>query len=369
MGLIFIGYPLGMWVISKVRHNPVHRKDIFPPVSIVTAAYNEAENIGEMLENKLVLDYPQDRLEVIVVSDGSTDATAEIVKKYAERGVRLLRQGTRAGKTEALNWAVSEAGGEIIVFADANSLYGKDAVKKLVRNFADAKVGYVTGKMVYVDVKGSLVAGGCSAYMRYENFLRGLESQCGSLVGVDGGIDAVRKDLYETLQANLLPDLVLPLKVIEKGYRVVYEEEAVLNERSLSRVRDELKMRVRVILRSFDALWYMKRLFNPFVSGGYALQLLVHKLLRYWVGFLQLGALVGNIFLLGQGPLYPLLLVVQCLGYGGALVGGWIKGGGRTTALFGHFYYFCLLNGAAVWAFFKFLKGEKQVIWVPRKGS
>ena len=190
---VYCGYPLVLLALSILRTRPVNKKAMTPFVTILIAAYNEADCIAETIENKLALDYPRDKLEIIVISDGSVDGTEEIVRKYESRGVRLLRQEPRAGKTSALNLAVERAKGEILVFSDANSSYAPDALRHLVENFNDPQVGYVTGKMIYTNPDGSHVGDGCTAYMKYENLLRTLETRIGSVVGVDGGIDAVRK--------------------------------------------------------------------------------------------------------------------------------------------------------------------------------
>jgi cellulose synthase/poly-beta-1,6-N-acetylglucosamine synthase-like glycosyltransferase len=364
--LVYAGYPCLLWLTACVRLRRVAKKDFLPNVSILIAAHNEERHIGATLANKVGLDYPNQLTEVIVVSDGSTDRTEDIVRDYASNGVRLIVQKERQGKTAALNRAVPEARGEILVFSDANSIYAGDALKKIVRNFADPSVGYVTGRMVYVDEKGSLIGDGCSAYMRYENFLRKLETVVGSIVGVDGGVDAVRKRLYRCMRPDQLPDLVLPLSVIEEGYRVVYEEEALLKEQTLTEVRDELKMRVRVILRAFHALSDKRGLFNPFLAGLFSVQLFVHKLLRYMAGFLQVLLFAASASLASSHPGYLAAFIIQILFYVAALAG-------RNRAftafpVFNYACYLCLLNGAAMLAFFKFLMGQKQIVWEPRKG-
>lgn len=365
--LVYAGYPVLLWLVGAILSRRVAKGDVLPKVTVLIAAYNEEAHIGDTLKNKIELDYPKELIDIIVISDGSTDRTEEIVRSFASQGVRLLVQKERQGKTAALNRAVTEAQGEILVFSDANSIYDKAALKNIVRNFADPSVGYVTGKMVYVDEKGSLVGDGCSGYMKYENVLRRLETAVGSVVGVDGGVDAARKSLYRPMNADQLPDFVLPLNVVEQGYRVVYEEDALLKEQTLTEVGDELKMRVRVILRSFHALWDKKRLFIPFVSGLFSVQLLIHKLLRYLAGFLQIVLFAANVLLAPAGAFYAVCLGFQILFYAAAL-GGKFLGDRGGLKLFNYAYYLCLLNGASILAFFKFLKGEKQVVWQPRKG-
>jgi cellulose synthase/poly-beta-1,6-N-acetylglucosamine synthase-like glycosyltransferase len=227
---IYIGYPFLIFILGKIFSKPVSKAEINIPVTILIAAYNEEGDIEATVRNKLEQEYPSDLLEIIIISDGSTDRTDEIVNSIQDPRVRLLRQEPRAGKTSALNMAVPHAKGEILVFSDANSISAPDALSKLIQNFSDPGVGYVTGKMVYTDPDGTIVGDGCTAYMKYENFLRRIESRLGSVVGVDGGIDAVRKKLYRPMNPDQLPDFVLPLKIVEQGYRVVYEPEAILQE-------------------------------------------------------------------------------------------------------------------------------------------
>ncbi|MBV9080302.1 MAG: glycosyltransferase family 2 protein [Elusimicrobia bacterium] len=367
IALAYAGYPAVLAVVGAVRRRPIAKGAIEPAVSILIAAHNEADDIEATIKNKLELDYPAGRREIIVVSDGSTDGTDDIVRRYESRGVRLLTQNPRRGKTAALNWAATVSTGEILVFSDANSIYRPDALRRIVANFADPSVGYVTGKMLYADASGSIIGSGCSAYMRYENVLRELETRVGSVVGVDGGVDAVRRSLYEPMREDLLPDFILPLRVAGKGRRVVYEPEAVLIEQTLTETSDEVRMRVRVILRSYHALWFMKRLLNPFRTGFFAFQLFAHKILRYLVGVLQLTALVSSAAVAGRSPFYAAVFAVQVVFYLFAL-GGFLLRRGRAHGLFRYPYYLCLLNGAALMALWKFLKGDNIAVWTPRKG-
>ena len=233
---IYIGYPILLRYLP--RRPPVQSAELneLPAVTILIPAFNEAAVIGQTIQNKLSQDYPSARLEIIVISDESEDATDDIVKEIAAQDsrVRLVRQVPRQGKTSGLNLAMPHANGEIVIFSDANSHYQSDAVRQLVNCFNDPEVGYVTGKMVYVNEEGNVIGDGCSAYMKYENHLRSLEANVSSVVGVDGGIDAIRKSLYQPMSADQLPDCVLPLKVITQGKRVIYCEKALLNEDSLS---------------------------------------------------------------------------------------------------------------------------------------
>ncbi len=367
----YVLYPIIVNALGKLLRRRVATSDNYlPRVTVVTAAFNEAAHIEATIRNKLQQDYPTELLDVIVVSDESLDGTDEIVAGIAAGNsrVRLLRQVPRQGKTSGLNLAMPQARGDIVVFADANSIYRPDTIRRLVRNFADPKVGYATGKMVYVNSDGSLVGDGCSAFMRYENALRAAETQVGSVVGVDGGVDAVRHMLYRPMRADQLPDFVLPLTVVEQGYRVVFEPEANLTEDTLTTEGSEYRMRVRVALRALWALWDKRGLLNPFGYKLFAWQLWSHKVLRY-MSFLPLAvAMVLNWWLLDAGSLYVAAIAGQIaflILVATALIGPRVIG---QSAPGRYCLYFALLNWASAVAFIRFLRGQKQVLWQPRVG-
>ena len=366
LGYVYLGYPLLCAILSCVRHRRVRAQPCTPRVSILISAYNEVTCIVETVRNKLDLDYPADQCEIIVISDGSTDGTDEAVAELAasEKRVRLFRQESRAGKTSALSLAATHAHGEILVFSDANSLYASDALRKLMEPFADPDVGYVTGRMLYLAADGSLTGEGCSAYMRFENTLRGWEKAIGSVVGVDGGIDAVRSSLFTPMRADQQPDFVLPLSVIERRRRVVYAPGARVYEAALTRPGDEFHMRTRVALRAWHALRDKAGLLNPLRYGLFSWQLFSHKWLRYLAPVLQLAALVSSIALVGQGPWWSGILAVQTVFYVLASLGFF---GLRLPGPLSFPYYLCLLNAAAGVALVQFLRGKKQVTWIPRR--
>jgi len=340
-----------------------------PTVSVLIPAYNEASFIRETIENKLDQNYPTGLLKIIVISDESNDGTDEIVEEYATRGVTLLRQIPRQGKSAGLNLATKYASGEILVFSDANSIYEKDTIRSLVKNFAAPDVGYVTGKMIYSNADGSVTGDGCSSYMRYENILRVWETSIGSVVGVDGGVDAIRRSLYKELSPDQLPDFVQPLKIVEQGYRVIYEPEAILRESALDDSASEYRMRVRVTLRALWALYDMQHLMNPFKFKIFSWQLISHKLLRYLAFIPLVLAYFFNLILAGHGNLfYSLLLLIQTLFYTCATIGHLKRSNASISNMFALPYYFVLLNVACIHATFRFIKGEKQILWTPRVG-
>ena len=370
---IYFGYPLAIKAVATLKPRPVDKSnDYQPSVSILIAAYNEAKDIEATLRNKLDLDYPADLMEILVISDESDDGTDDIVKRVAQTApypVRLYRQAPRQGKTAGLNTLREHAKGDILLFSDANSEWDAQAVSALVSNFNDPTVGYVTGKMIYVHQDGALVGDGCSAYMKYENWLRLQETQAGSVVGVDGGIDAMRKSLHQLLSADQLPDFVQPLKVVEQGYRVVYEPKALLKEEALTDGTSEFSMRVRVSLRALWALKDMKHLMNPGRDGLFAWQIISHKLLRYGAFVPMITLALASLYLAPRAGIY----VLAALGYIAFVALAW-QGhkkeveGEPLSEMYSIPYYFMLLNLASYKACVAFLKGEKKVIWNPRKG-
>ena len=365
---IYAGYPLVVYLGARLRRRVITKAAQEPSVSILIAAHNEVACIERTLDNILALDYNREKLQVIVVSDGSTDGTDEVVRGYSDFGVVLLRQEPRNGKTAALNAAVAHATGEILVFSDANSLYDLSALKHLAGNFSDPAVGYVTGKLGYRNSDGSLTGDGCSMYMRYENFIRVCESEVGSLVGVNGGIDAVRRRLYTEMNPDDLPDLVLPLRVVAAGYRVIYDPAALLTEDANNNPSDEYRMRVRVSLRAIWTLSDMREMLNIRRHGFYAVQLLSHKALRY-LAFAFIGcAFVTAAMLWNVGWIYKVAVITQ-LAFGLLALLGFIaeRRGVRTRALSVP-YYFALVNMASLQAFVKFACRQRHRVWSPRLG-
>jgi len=369
---IYAGYPIIVCLIAPVLNRKVRKADIEPSVTVVIAAFNEEQDIRDTVVNKLEQDYPSERLEVVVVSDGSTDRTDEIVRDLAERNhgrLRLLRQELRQGKTQALNLALRYASTDLVVFSDANSIYAPRALRALVRSFADPSVGYVTGQMVYTNPNDAGIGKGASRYMSYENTLRALETRVGSIVGVDGGIDAIRRELYAPMRPDQLPDFVLPLSIVEAGRRVVYEPDAVLYEPSLAAAEDELRMRVRVTLRALAGLRDKRALLNPLRFPLFAWQVVSHKVLRY-TAFLPLaGILLFNAMAVGQHLFYAGFLALQLAVYASAALGHGLRRVMVPASKLLMPYYFVILNVACVIAFWKFLAGQKIVIWTPRQGE
>lgn len=369
---VYVGYFVAVAALAAVINKGIHKAAIEPRVTVIISAFNEEREIEQTVTNKLRQDYPEDRLEVIVVSDGSTDRTNEIARTLAERNggrVRFFLQEPRQGKTQALNMAIGHSDAEIVIFADANSIYDSGAVRSLVRNFADPSVGYVTGRMIYTNPEKSGIGEGSGAYMSYENTLRRFETKLGSIVGVDGGIDAVRRHLYVPMRADQLPDFILPLNVVEQGKRVVYEPQATVRESALSSVAGEIRMRVRVALRALWGLRDKSNLLNPVKYPMFAWQLLSHKVIRYLAFFPLVGLLGFNVLITGEHDFYLWFLLLQLFAYVAAAAGHFFGQSTGTNSKLLAPYYFVVLNAACAVAFWSFLRGKKMVLWTPRGGA
>lgn len=294
LAYVFLGYPQLLRLIVWVRGaREIARADITPPVSLIISAYNEANVIAAKLENALALDYPATLLEIVVISDASSDETDSIAQAYARRGVGLHRQAERRGKTAGLNAVVPHLGGEIIVFSDANAMYEPDALRMLVRNFADPQVGCVTGLARYAGDAHGAAEEGEDAYWTYEIRLKQLETAVGSCVGGDGAIYAIRRPLWQTLPEDGINDFLNPLQIVAAGWRGVYEPAAVAYEEPAGETAKEYRRRVRIVSRSWRAVFQAPDVLKPWKVGIFALSVVSHKVLRWWSGVFALGTVAG----------------------------------------------------------------------------
>ena len=359
----YVGYPLLLMILSRLRPREVSRGAFEPTVSVIVTAYNEERDLAAKLENTLTLDYPRELIEIIVASDGSTDRTDEIARAFAERGVRLVRQQQRLGKTAAQNMAVAEARGEIILFSDATSLYEPNVLRVMMSSFADGAVGCVAGRLIYVDPAKSRVGRGARSYWSYETFLKRHESRVCSLIGASGCIYAVRRSAYVPLYAEACSDFIIATKMVEQNLRAIYEPNAVCTEETNRQSDKELKMRVRVIAQTFTDLWRHRAMLNPFRSGFYAVQLLSHKVMRYAVPFFLIAILATSAILARHSMLYAIGFVAQLGCYLSALGAWMLERAGVHSRMLALPQYFVLSNLAALIAFYQFLRGERYAHW------
>jgi cellulose synthase/poly-beta-1,6-N-acetylglucosamine synthase-like glycosyltransferase len=356
----YLGYPLLLLALGVKKKQALHTADITPSVSLIISAYNEEEVIRQKLENSLALDYPRDRLEVIVASDGSTDRTPAIVREYA-RDVALHHYPQRRGKNAALNDTVPHAQGDILVFTDANGMYRKDALRTLVRHFADPRVGCVCGELIYRNPTGNPVAEGYNHYWRYDQWLKTLESRLHSLLGANGSIFAVRRTLNEPLNLRTSNDMVLPIKVAARGYAVLYDPNAVSAEAGSAGGREELRRRSRIVARGLLGVW---EVLPGILRRGRLLllvQLLSRKLIRYVFPLLLISLLVSNAFL--EGFFYRAILGLQLFPYVLFPVGYVFSRAGKRLRLLSLPYYFFVGNLAALLGLLKVISLRELATW------
>lgn len=363
----YFGYPLLLAMISGVRPRPVRRVETeqLPDVSIIITAYNEERDLASKLENTLALDYPAAKLEIIVASDCSSDGTDQVVRSFASRGVRLHRQPKRLGKTAAQNAAVELARGELVLFSDATTLYQPDVLRVLVPDFADATVGCVAGRLIYIDPAQSNVGRGARSYWDYETFLKKKESRIGSLIGVSGCLYAVRRTAYVPLYNEACSDFIIATKMVEQGLRAVYQPGAVCTEETNRQSDKELRMRVRVIAQTYTDLWRHRHMLNPLRSGFYAVQLLSHKVMRYLVPVFLILSFCSTAALAPQSFFFAALFGAQLCGYAAALLGWILESVGVRNGLLSIPQYFVLTNLASLIACYKFVRGERFAHWEP----
>jgi len=364
----YFGYPLLLAALGRLRRpRPISGGDMTPAVTMVVAAWNEEAVIAEKMENTLAQQYPPDRLDLIVVSDGSTDRTDEIVQQYAQRTgrVQLLRTRGREGKSVALNIGVPAARGEIVVLTDANAIFQPEAVARLVRPFADPRVGAVSGQLRYRQAEG--LGEGEGVYWRYEQAVKRAESAQHSLVGANGSIYAIRRELFRPVHPRDVNDFRIPYQALLEGYAVVLEPEAVSFEHTAGTLGGEYRRKVRIMAR---AIPMMLALVWPTLARGRLLvlwQLLSHKVLREIQGVFFVAALGGAAwgaaagdrmllaFLAAQGVLYLL----------GAV--GWVAPAAarcRPLRLAAHFDMIALASVAALWLW---LTGRVRATWTPAR--
>jgi cellulose synthase/poly-beta-1,6-N-acetylglucosamine synthase-like glycosyltransferase len=308
----YIGYPVTVWVLARVRgRTPVPRPGGNRPlrVSLLIAAHNEAEIIAARLRNALAVDYPRDLLEIVVASDGSSDGTAEVVAGFADRGVRLLDYPVRRGKASVLNDAMTEVTGDVVLFSDANTFVAPDAVLRVLRWFADPAVGVVCGRLVLTDPQTGRNVD--SLYWKYETFLKKCESRLGALLGANGAIYAMRRELYRPIPpATIVDDFVIPLQAkLRTGCSIVYDPEAVADEETPAGIGSEFRRRARIGAGGFQSIARLWPLLSP-RHGWVAFTFLSHKLLRWFCPFFMIGALATSAALAGS-PLYRGLLLAQ----------------------------------------------------------
>jgi len=357
----YFGYFAFLKLLAILRPAPKTPQDEwFPPVSMIITAYNEEKKIGPKIENCLSLDYPADKLEIIVVSDGSTDRTTEIVKEYRSGGVKLLQFNERNGKHYCQGKGIEIAAHGLLVLTDATTFLRQDAIRKIVRGFADPKIGVVSGMDAVEGVDGA--EQGENFYVRYEMALRRLESRVASIVGASGSFYAVRREVCRNWYPYMSSDFYLPLLARTYGYRSVLDEEAIGFYRTLDDPKREFKRKVRTIVHGLDVVYNLRYILNPFRYGMFSFQVLSHKVFRWLVPFALLATMAASVFLAAINSAWLPLVVIQTVLYGLAAAAAIFKSL-RKPVIFKIPYFFVLANVSILVAWIEFIKGERYITW------
>ena len=367
---VYFGYFALVIVLAQIIRRKVYQREIQPSVALMIAAYNEEQGIAKKIDNSLQLLYPKEKLRIVIVSDGSTDRTDEIVKSYAHAGVELIRVEGRVGKTEARNVAIKEIDSEIVLFSDATTEYRPDIIKKMVRNFADPEVGMVTGHLIYRNDQNSPMGLGQKLFWKYESLIKNAQTKLGTLTGSVGCATSFRRILYSPLPANIIEDFTEPLMFVIKGKRVVYEPEAICYELPTPKSQNEWKMRVRVVRGGMSGMLYAKKILNPLRYPVASFQLISHKILRWLVpvfGICILLATLGAI-ILTPNPIAIALALLQLVFYACAAVAFILEQKGVKIKILSIPLYFIVLNAASLVALYKTITTQLEATWETDRG-
>ncbi len=358
---VYAGYPILLAVLRRVAKHPVAKRPIEPTVSLLVAAYNEADVIEAKIRNALELDYPADRLEIAIACDGPNDGTTAIAQRVAAQigggRVRVFAYPVNRGKLHALNDTIPQLTGDIVAFSDASSMLAPDAMRLLVANFADEDVGAASG--VYRVLRGDEAALGKQEdfYWKYETYLKLAEADVGSILGCHGSLYAIRRALYPFPKPGTInDDYVIPMRILSRGYRVAYEPAAVAYEEAHE--MGGFSRRVRIMTGNFEQLREMKALIRP-LRPGPLFFFLSHKAGRLVVPIAMLAMLGANLFLLDR-PFYRALFALQLAFYALVLLGALVRLKPKVLRLP---YYFCMINAAAFLGMYHALRGGRTLAW------
>lgn len=369
----FMGYGLLLFILIKVKHlchnNPktiANSGSFSPTCSIIIAAYNEELFIRNKILNTLLQNYPAHLLKILIVADGSTDETTQIIKEYPQ--VNLFYTPARNGKIDAINRIMPFIDSEIIILTDANTFLNEGAVKEICQHYLDPTIGGVAGeKRIFTDKEGDVTETGESFYWKYESKLKQWDSELNTTIGAAGELFSIRTKLYEPIPKDIiLDDFIISMRIVQKGYRIVYEPNAYAIETASSNIKEELKRKVRIAAGGIQSIIKLKHLLNPFKYPLLSFQFFSHRVLRWSITpFLLILAFVLNIQLsLQYGNLiYNLLLFFQFSFYLLAILGYFAEKKNLKIKITYIPYYFCIMNYAVIMGIYKFISGQQNSVW------
>lgn len=369
----YVGYGLIIYLFSKLKGHRAplreQKDEELPAVTFIIAAYNEESFIAEKIRNTLSLDYPPERLTVLIVTDGSTDRTPDIARQFA--GVEVHHEAPRRGKIHAVNRVMKQVKTPLVIFCDANTNLNKEAVRYMVRHYQDKTIGGVSGeKRIMSKDQDNASGSGEGIYWKYESFLKKKDAEVYSIVGAAGELFSVRTELYEEPEEGIIiEDFYISLKIAANGFRFAYEPDAYAIETASASVEEEWKRKVRICAGGFQAMGKLRYLLNPFRYGMLSFQYISHRVLRWTLApfFLPL-ILLSNVWLALQGLFfYQIVLVLQAGFYALALAGYQLRD--RKIGIKGFFvpYYFMVMNVSVYAGLARFLRGKQSVVWEKSK--
>lgn len=362
----YFGYPMGLWLASCLLNRPTRKNDFLPSISVVISVWNEEDVIRKKISNLLDIDYPAEKMEIVIGSDGSSDHTNNIIRSFNDKRIQFLERKERRGKMVMLNDLVAMAKHDIVVFNDARQEIPKDAFRNLVANFADPTVGCVSGELIFRKTEGG-TAQGINVYWEYEKFMRNCEAKIHSMLGATGAMYAIRRELFSSIPHNVvLDDMFVPFKIIEKGYRAIFDPDAKAFDDPAQNPQEEYRRKTRTLFGNFQIFQIFTHMFNP-LNSPIAIQLISHKFLRILAPFLMILLLVVNLALIGH-PFFATFLYLQMVFYCSAFIGFLAKT--TTNPLVKKFskvffipYVFCLLNFSVLVGFWRFLSSKQSITW------
>ncbi len=361
---VYAGYPLALSIMSRHCRKPVLHGEVYPSVTVLVCAFNEEEVIRDKVVNSLQLDYPADKLTIVIASDGSTDGTNDIVREFEDSRVVLMDYPERRGKVTVINDSVPKIQSEIIVFSDANTMYQEDSISKLIRNFNDSSVGGVSADVI-LHSEETTYGRSESLYYLYERWIQSKESEIGSIIGADGGMYAIRRKLFIPPSSNIiLDDFVISMNIAINGQRLVYESEAVGHEKSSSSPKVEFHRKSRVVAGAVQSIMQNEGI-PTFENMSLLFCYISHKFLRWMVPVFLIVLFIANMIIWISpygGGLYSLTLIAQVLFYLMAVADIFIAKK-RKLPITSIPYYFCLVNGAALYGIYKGILNKQAVTW------
>ena len=370
----YVGYAAILWLMVKIKETVKGKQvwvaiDEYPEVTLLIAAYNEKDYVSAKVKNSLELDYPKDRLKIMWITDGSDDGTFELLQQYPE--VTACHLPVRAGKTAAMNRGVKLSTTPIVVFSDANTMLSKDSICRIVRLFANPKVGCVSGeKRIFNNEKDSAAGAGEGLYWKYESFQKRYDARLYSVVGAAGELFAIRRELFTEVENDtLLDDFIISLRIAMRGYVTQYDPDAYAYETSSANVKEELKRKVRIAAGGFQSIVRLAPLLNIFKYGVLSFQYISHRVLRWTLAPLCLSLLLVSNFMLSYRAgwftcdFYTIVFWLQALFYAMALLGWFLENRHiKLKILFVPFYFF-IMNLSVYLGWFRYMKKSQDVKW------